>query len=108
MRNRIAENGLDLPIEGVINRRRKIGPAQAGEPAVGHAAEDLDGETAALAAPRIDEAHLLYLVAKRVDLRKQAHPLGDVIADPPEIDHVAATAQGGRVFDQHDIVASLS
>lgn len=48
MRDRIAENGLDLPIEGVINRRRKIGPAQAGETAVGHATENIDGETAAL------------------------------------------------------------
>ncbi len=92
-RHGVAKDRLDPSVQRAVDRRRKVGAPQAREAAVGHAAENIDRETAAPAAAPVDVAHFLHLVTQLSDSGDQAHLLGDVVADPPEVDGVAAAAE---------------
>src|SRR5262249_27969688 len=88
--HRIAEDRFDLALTGTIDRRGEIRAAHAGEAILGHTAEDVDVESTPLSALAIDEAHFADLIAEAPDLPDKPHLLGDVVADAPKIDDVAA------------------
>ena len=66
---------------------------------MGHTAEDGDVESSSLTTVATDEAHFTYLIAEAADLADEAHLLGDVVADPPEIDDVATRTKARRLLD---------
>jgi hypothetical protein len=74
---------------------------------VGHAPEDADVESSALTTVATDEAHFAYLIAEAADLADEAHLLGDVVADPPEIDDIAAPTKAGRLLEEENLVPCL-
>src|SRR5262249_37325472 len=47
-----------------------------------------------------DHAQLRGAIAEAVDLARQPHAFGDVVAEPPEVDHVAPSPQLSGVLDQ--------
>ena len=68
------------------------------------AAEHVGREAAARAAVPVHETHLPHLVTQVPDPGDQAHLLGDVVADPPEVDDVAPASEPGRGLDEQDLV----
>jgi hypothetical protein len=65
---------------------------------------DFDVEAAVPAAGAVDQPDFAHAVALRAELRQQCHLLGDVVADAPEVDHVAAAPKLGRLLDEQDFV----
>jgi hypothetical protein len=61
-RDGVAEDRLDLPIQGTVDRGRQIGAPQGGEAAVNQSPDCLGRETPALVAVPVHEAHFSYLV----------------------------------------------
>jgi hypothetical protein len=64
-------------------------------------AQDIGAEARNAAPCGVDETQLLRLIALARERRKQVHSLGDLIAETPEIDDVAAGAQARRPFHEH-------
>src|SRR6516165_1522782 len=107
-REGVAEDRLDLPIQGAVDRGRQIGAPQGGEAAIDQAPNCLGRETAALVAMPVHEAHLSDLVTQLSDAGEQAHLVGDVVADPPEVEDVTAAAKLWRRLDEHDLMTAFS
>jgi hypothetical protein len=107
-RHRVAEDRLDLALERCADRRRKIGALEARETVVRQAREYVDVEAAGLLAARVDIAHFLELIALCADPWDEAHLFGDVVADSPEVDDVAAAPKRRRLFDQDDVVPAFA
>ncbi|MBA8888678.1 hypothetical protein FHW12_002911 [Dokdonella fugitiva] len=103
--DRIAEQRFDLAVECGEDRRGEVAAPYAREPIAGEPSEHVDVEAAAAAAVCVDIAHLADLVAESTHVRQHAHPFGDVVAKPPEVDDVAALAQPRSLFDEDDLVA---
>ena len=52
-------------------------------------------------------AHLPHLVTQLSNSGEQAHLLGDVVADPPEVDGIAAAAKLWRLLDEQHLVTGF-
>ena len=48
----------------------------------------------------VDDPHLLNVIAQALDLIAQPHLFGDVVAQSPEIDHIATATGRGGVLDK--------
>ena len=107
LRNRIAENRFDLVVQRTEDRGRQVGTPQACEAAVGHAVEYIDWEPTAFAAVPVDKAHFSHLVTQLFDSRDQAHFLGNVVTEPPEIDDVTAATELRRLLNEHHFMTGL-
>src|SRR5690606_16980275 len=103
----IAEDRLDAAFDKAVKSGRKVGAAKARHAAFREMVEDIDRKPAIGAPLRIDEPHLLHLIAEPPHLGNEAHLLGHVIAHAPEVDDVAAGAQARRLLDQHRLVAEF-
>ncbi len=103
----VAKDCLHPAGQRAVNGSAKVGAAHAGEAVAGQAPEDGGREAAALPALRVHIAHLIDLVAAFQNLGQQAHLLGDVVADAPEVNDVAAAAQLRRLLDEQHLVAGF-
>jgi len=104
-RHRLAEERLDAAVQRAAEDGSEVRAADRREAIVRRAIEHVHREAPDLAAAAVDEAHLLHLIALRPDARHEPHPLGNVIADPPEVDGVAARAQRRRLLHECRLVA---
>lgn len=72
---------------------------------MGQPAEDRDVESSSLQPVATDEPHFAYLIAEAPDGVDKAHLLGDVVADPPKIDDVAAPTKPRRLLDEENLMS---
>lgn len=101
-------NRGDLIAEDHLRARRRLLEQEAGKPAARNGDEPAPGkriktrhaEPGDPVAAVAHDAKLADVVADRLERVGKPHPLGDVIAKSPEIDHVAAGAQARRALDE--------
>src|SRR5262245_55583595 len=68
--------------------------------------KNLCAEAGNTIASRVDDSHLLDMIASPIEIIGQAHALCDSIAQTPKIDHIAAATQCRSLLDQGRLEAS--
>ena len=103
----LVEHGF-AEASGLLEQQpRKIASPQRHEAPAGQFVED-PGAKAREAPPGIvHDPQFPRVIADPVHLLEQAHALGDIVSEPPDVKHVAATAQGRRPLDQGRLESSL-
>ena len=96
----VAEDRLRAVLERLEQQPRQRAAADGHVAAAGEFDEDLGAEAGDAFAGRIDDAHLANAVTVAQDFGHQTHALGDVVAEAPEIDDIAAAAQRRRMVEQ--------
>ena|GEM_PF-6623153 len=62
-------------------------------------------ESADPSAVAIDKPNFLNFIPKGPEFRQKPHPFGNIVADTPEIDQIAANAGTGRTLYQRHLKA---
>ncbi len=101
----VAEDRFDLVFDGAVHRGGQVAAGQADQLVAEHAAEDIDVHVGLDLAAGADGAHHLNLVPGGTDRVFDAHAFGHLVADAPEVDHVAAGAELRRLLDHRRVVA---
>ena len=76
------------------NRERSL------RPSAGQLTEDLRPGASHALASVVDNPHLTHVTANAIDVACQAHALGNIVSEAPEVDDIADCAQRRRVLDQ--------
>ncbi|CKV54633.1 Uncharacterised protein [Mycobacterium tuberculosis] len=95
----VVEDRFHLVFDRRVDRGGEIAARQAGEVVADHAAKDVDAQVGFDLAGGTDGADVFHVVTRRCDLVRDAHSFGHLVADAPEVDHVAAGAELRRPLD---------
>src|SRR6516225_6328104 len=106
--NFIAEDGLGHVADLVEKQSREIASTERHEPPTGQLPEHARAEARYPLAAFIDNTHFAHVIAEPLDCVRQAHSLGNVVSEPPEIDDVTATPQPRSTFEQRRLEPAAS
>ena len=101
----VAEDRFDVVFDGRVDRGGQVAAGQAGQVLAEHAAEDVNAHVSFDLAAGADGAKQFNLVPGGTDRVFDAHAFGHLVADAPEVDHVAAGAELRRLLDHRRVVA---
>ena len=101
----VPEDRFDLVFDRGVDGGGQVAAGQAGQVVAEHAAKDLDVDVGLDLAGGADGAKVLDLIPGGADRVLDAHALGHLVADAPEVDHVAAGAEFRRLLDHRRGVA---
>src|SRR5215469_3923537 len=101
--NSIPEDGFGHATDLVENQSREIASTERHEPPTGQLSEHARPEGRYPPTAFIDEAHFAHVITDALDRVCQAHSLGNVISEPPEIDDVATSPQPRSTFEQRGL-----
>ena len=96
----VAENDFRAVLDLLVQQLGQFAASDRHITSAGQFVEDPRAETGNGSAFCVHDAHFTHVIAGAVDAVAQAHALGNVVAEPPEVDDVTACAQGRRVLDQ--------
>src|SRR5262249_28541520 len=91
-RDRVAKDGLHLPVQRGVTCICQIGAPQGRQAPLDQVVKPFGRETTARAATPVYEAGLRSLLAQLLEPGDQAHLLGNVIPNAPKVDDVSAGA----------------
>ena len=99
----VAEDRLYLWGNEAVDLACEIAAEQAHEAPVGCRLEATDVEPHDPASLGVDDLELANVIPDTIECRSKAHALGDVVADAPEVDHVAAgSKRRGTLHESRD------
>ena len=98
--DRIAEQDLGGALDLAEDQPREIAPREGHEASAGQLVEDPRPEPGDATSAIVNDAQLAHVIADAIDLGEQPHPLRDVVAEPPEVNGVAAGAQRGALDER--------
>src|SRR5690242_1839822 len=104
---RVAKDRFDVSIKRTEDRSSEIGAPHLDEAAVGHAAENVNREAAGFTTIPVNVAHLPDLITQLFNSTEQAHFIGDVVANSPEVDRITATPKMRRLLDEQHFVTAF-
>ena len=93
----VSEDRFDLVLDRGVDRCSQVAAGQAGEVVADHAVKDVDVDVGFDLATGTHGAKVFNLVPDGADRVFDAHPFGHLVADAPEVDHVAAGAELRRL-----------
>ena len=96
----VTKDDLARSADPVVDELREIAAPERNVPPAGELAEYLHAKSREPSAAVIDDPQLLHVIAYAGDVGQQPHFLRDIVAETPEINHIAAGSQGGGVLDQ--------
>ena len=104
-RNAVAEDRFHPCIQRVMDGGRDIGARQGRDAPVRKRPQRARWKASARSAECVHHPDFVGRVLQLQKTRQQAHPFHRVVANAPQVEHVAAGAQRGRLLDQQHIVA---
>jgi hypothetical protein len=91
----ITEDGFDAVSELAKEQSRQSAARERHEPSSGQLGKDGSAEARNAVPGVVDDADLPNVITDAIDFRDQPHALRKIAAKSPEIDDIAAAAQGG-------------
>ena len=91
----VAKQDFRLAPDRVEQEPGKIGARQGYEPPASQLAEHARPEPGYALAPPVYDPHLAHAVADAPEIVREPHALGDVVAEAPKIDDIAASRKPG-------------
>jgi hypothetical protein len=96
----VAKQDFRLALDCREQEPGKVGARQRYVSAAGQLAEHARPEPCYALAPPVHNPHLAHVVADALKLVRKPHPLGDVVAEAPKIDDIAAFAQARLLLNE--------
>ena len=98
----VGKQCLHVIFDCPVDRLGDVAARHGGIAIMSCSSDRFDAEARSGTTVRSDRAHLAYLVADLADIGLDPHLLGDVVAQSPEVDDVAAGAEArGRLNESH-------
>src|SRR6185437_11637625 len=101
----VVENDFCGRFEFFKQQTRKLAAEERHVAPTGQLREECGPKTRRAPAAVVHDSHFPHFVANAIDLGDYSRALGNVVAKPPEVDHIAAAAQRWRALNQRRLEA---
>ncbi len=97
--NLVVENDFRGVFDFFEQQTRKLASGERHVSPAGQLREELGSKARCAPAAIVHDPQFPHFVANAIDLGDQPHPLGNVVAKTPEVDHITSAAQRRRALN---------